>query len=337
MGSTGTQDVPFLLRRLLGLLGLLVVLVAAGTVGYSRTEHITGWKGFVWTIDTVATVGGTQAARTTGGEVITVALILLGVGTLLYGLVTVTELVVAGHLSGLVRERRERKTIEGLADHYIICGFGRVGRQIARDLRAADARYVVVDTNPRSRELAQGVNVRFIEGEPADDSVLRSAGIERAKAVVAAVDSDAQNVFITLSARQLCPSIFIVARASQEDTEPKLKQAGADRVISPYKASGSEMARIALHPQVAGAFDVTADFRMEEIEVTPGCQGAGRALGDIRGGSIVVAVRRSDGQLVPQPPSDTVVEPGDILVALGTPRTLDRLEGLFQPAKAPAS
>jgi voltage-gated potassium channel len=331
------QDIPFLLRRLALLGAVLVGLMAAGTAGFVLTEDIPVWSGFVWTLDTVATVGGTGGPHTAAGEAVKVGLILLGVGTLLYALVTVTELVVAGHLSGLVRDRRERKKIEGLADHYVICGFGRVGRQVARDLQAARVRYVVIDSNPDSRERAQGVGVRFLEGEPAEDDMLEAAGIQRARAIVACVDSDAENVFITLSARQLCPKIFIVARASQEDTERKLKQAGADRVISPYKSSGHEMARIALHPQVAGAFDVAADYRMEEIEVTPGCEGAGRQLGDLRGGSVVVAVRRADGRLEPQPPPETVAEPGDVLVALGTATALDRLESLFDPARSAAS
>jgi voltage-gated potassium channel len=330
------EDVPFLLRRIAVLGGVLVVMLAAGTVAFVVVEGVSVWNGFVWTLDTVATVGSVVGPHDAGGEAVKVVLIVLGVGTLFYALVTLTELVVAGHVSGLLRDRRERKKIEGLSDHYNICGFGRVGRQAARDLRAAGARYVVVDSNPASRELAQGVGVRFLEGEAADDQVLTDAGLERARAIIACVDSDAENVFITLSARQLCPGIFIVARASEEETERKLKQAGADRVISPYKASGSEMARIALHPQVAGTFDVAADFRMEEIEVSPGCEGAGRPLEEVRGGAIVVAVQHADGRLVPQPPGDTIVRDGDTLVALGTPRTLERLERLFQPARVTA-
>ena len=139
-------------------------------------------------------------------------LIVLGVGTLFYGLVTVTEVFVAGHLADLLAERRTLKAIEATSDHYIICGFGRVGRQVARDLRAAGARYVVIDALPENRELAAGVGVRFIEGEATEDEVLRAAGIMRARGVIACVDSDADNIFITLSARQLRPDIAIVAR-----------------------------------------------------------------------------------------------------------------------------
>jgi voltage-gated potassium channel len=226
--------------------------------------------------------------------------------------------------------------IDALTDHHIICGFGRVGRQVARDLRAAHARYVVIDADPANRDLAQGVGIRFLEGEPADDEILQRAGIDRARAVIACVDSDAENVFITLTAKEMRPDILVIARASIEDSEKKLKRAGADRVISPYKASGAEMARLALHPQVGGAVDVSAEFRLEEIEVTEGCEAAGKTVGDVRGGAVVVGIRRPDGSLEPQPPAEAQLHVGDHLVALGTPRTLDRLESLFQPPKVGA-
>jgi voltage-gated potassium channel len=202
---------------------------------------------------------------------------------------------------------------------------------VARDLRAARARYVVIDANPDNRDFAQGVGVRFILGDAAEDGVLRSAGIERARAIIACADSDAENIFITLTARELRSDIAIVARASVEDSEKKLKRAGADRVISPYKASGTEMARLALHPQIAGVFDVDSEYRMEEIVVSTGCEGVNQTIGDIRGGAMIVALRHPDGTLAPQPPAETVLAVGDIVMAMGTPRTLDRLEALFLP------
>ncbi len=264
---------------------------------------------------------------------------MLGVGTLFYALVTVTEFFVHGHLGDLLAERRARRMIDSLSDHHIICGFGRVGRQVARDLQAAGARYVVVDERPENREVAAdlGPGVRFIAGQPAEDEVLKSAGIERARAVVACVDSDAENIFITLTARGLCPEIRIVARASAEAAEPKLKRAGADRVISPYKASGAEMARLVLTPQVSGVVDVAPEYRMEEIEVTVGCAGEGKTIGDVRGGAFIVALRRPDGTFQAQPPGETKLAPGDVIVAMGTLRTMDRLEALFAPAAAAAS
>ncbi len=260
-------------------------------------------------------------------------LTVFGVGTLFYALVTVTEFFVAGHLGELLGARRAQKMIDSLHDHYIICGFGRVGRQVARDLSAAQAKFVVIDDNADNRERAHGIGVQFIEGDAADDIVLERAGIARARAIIAAADSDASNIFITLTARELRSDIVIVARASVEDSEKKLKRAGADRVISPYKASGTEMARLALHPQVAGMFDVDSDYRMEEIVVSAGCDGESKTIGDIRGGSLIVGLRRGGGGFEPQPPAETILQAGDVLMALGTPRTLDRLEALFLPVK----
>jgi voltage-gated potassium channel len=178
--------------------------------------------------------------------------------------------------------------------------------------------------------------VRFLEGEPSEDELLRSAGIMRARALVACMDSDAENIFTTLTARELRADITIIARASVSDSEKKLKRAGADRVISPYKASGTEMARLALHPQVSGAIDVAAEYRMEEIEVGAGCSGIGRTVGDVRGGAFIVGLRHADGSFLPVPAADTTLCAGDVVMALGTPRTLERLEALFVRAKSAA-
>jgi voltage-gated potassium channel len=196
---------------------------------------------------------------------------------------------------------------------------------------------VVIDANPEIREAADEMDAPLIEGSPSDDDVLREAGIERARAVIACVDSDAENIFTTLTVRELRSDITIVARASAEDSEKKLKRAGADRVISPYKASGTEMARLALHPQVAGVVDVAQEYRLEEIQVSDGCPGSGRSVGQVRGGSIIVALRRRDGTLVAQPPEDAVLQVGDVVVALGTPPTLDRLVNLFASGAAAAN
>jgi voltage-gated potassium channel len=179
--------------------------------------------------------------------------------------------------------------------------------------------------------VAEAAGVPWLQGEASDEALLRRAGIDRCRALIACVDSDAENVFITLTARELRPDLTVVARASSPEAEPKLRRAGAERIVSPYKSSGSEMARLALHPQVTGVVDVAPEYRMEEIEASPGCPGAGRPLADIAGPAIVAAVRRASGELVPQPPSDTVVEAGDVLVVMGTPETIGRLETLFTP------
>ena len=329
---TDPRDLAAFLRRMRTLGFVIVAVLALGTAGLMATEGVGAWRGFVWTLDIVATVGSIPAPATVAGQVVKVALIVLGVGTLFYGLVTVTEVFVSGHLAELLEERRAQKLIDATSDHYIICGFGRVGRQVARDLRAAGARYVVVDHNPEMRDHAQGIGVRFIEGEPSDDEVLRSAGVMRARGVIACVDSDADNIFITLTVRGLRPDIAIVARASEEAVEAKLLRAGATRVISPYKTSGAEMARLALNPQIRGALEVAPEYRMEEIEVAPGSAGEGQAIGDVRGGAIIVGVRDASGQFQPQPPAETVLHAGDVVTAMGTGRTMERLEDLFAPA-----
>jgi voltage-gated potassium channel len=333
-GLSTKSELGAFARRMAQLGVMIVALLAFGTIGFVVSEDVSAWSGFLWALDTVATVGSIPAPDDTGGQVVKVVLIVLGVGTLFYALVTVTEFFVAGHLGELLSERRMQKMIDSLSDHYIICGYGRVGRQVARDLRAAGARYVVIDESPENRELATGVGVRIISGPPSDDETLRAAGVIRARAVLACVDSDAENIFITLTARELNPDIAIVARASVEDSESKLRRAGANRVISPYKASGSEMARLALHPQVAGVVDVAAEYRLEEIQIAAGCEGAGQTVGDIRGGSFIVGVRRADGSFQPQPPAEVVLQAGDVVMAMGTPRTMDRLERLFDPEHA---
>jgi voltage-gated potassium channel len=334
MFSHNEREFQLFLRRLAMLFALIAGVLVFGTVGFAITEGRSLWNSFVWSLDVVATVGSIQSPTDTGGEIVKVVLIVLGVGTLFYALVSVTEFFVSGHLSGLLEQRRIRRMIDSMHDHYVICGFGRVGRQVARDLGAAGAKYVVIDPDPENRDRAQAVGVRFLEGAASDDELLREAGIERARAVVACVDSDNENIVITLSARELAPEIKIIARASAEGSEKKLLRAGADRVISPYTTSGTERARLALHPNVTGAVELAPEYRMEEIEVTEGCAGSGRTVGEIRGGAIIVALRQQDGNFVAQPPGETRLDDGDVLVAMGTERTMSRLEALFEPEPA---
>jgi voltage-gated potassium channel len=316
------------------LVGLVVAgLLGLATIGLAVAEDVGPWYAFRWSLDTAATVGGFPQPHSTVGQIIHVALIVVGVGTLFYGLAIVAEFFAAGHLGDLLAARRTQQMIDALAGHHIVCAYGRVGRQVVRDLRAAHAKCVVIDPRPENRQLAERAGVPFIEGDATDDVVLVQAGIERARAIIACADSDADNVFITLTARELRADIAIVARAGIEDTEKKLKRAGADRVISPYKASGTEMARLALHPQLTGVVDVDVEYRLEEIVAQEGCEAIGQTVGDIRGGAMIVGLRRETG-FQPQPPADTAISSADILVALGTPNTLTRLEALLAPASA---
>jgi voltage-gated potassium channel len=329
LSDAGAHRQLLILARRVGLLAAIVAgFLVLGAVGLVLAEGVGAWYAFRWALDTAATVGGFPQPRTLAGQIIHVLLIVLGVGTLFYGLATLTELIVGGHLADVLAARRTRRMIDSLTDHHIICSFGRVGRQVARDLRAARAEYLVVDPLPENEELAQDVGVPFIKGDPANDAVLIQAGIERARSIIACADSDPQNIFITLTARELRADIPILARAALEDSEKKLKRAGADRVISPYKTSGTEMARLALHPQLSGVVDVDAEYRLEKLVVGEDCEGAHQMIGDIRGGAMIVGLRRGSA-FDPQPPSDTVLLPGDIVNAIGTPSTLGRLESLF--------
>ena len=331
------RELRMFTRRLGILLSALVALIVAGTILFALVEHTSLGYGFVWTLDTVTTLGSIQDPHSAAGRAVVVALELFGIGTLFYGLATVAEFFVSGQLSGLLDERRTQRMIDSYTDHFIICGFGRVGRQASRDLRAAGVAHVAIDQNPEHREEARALAVPYLESDAADDEVLLEAGLRRARGVIACVDSDAQNIFIALTARGLRPDILIIARASAEDSEKKLLRAGADRVISPYKTSGTEMARVALRPQVAGALQV-ADYRMEEIDVSAACEGVGKTVEQVRGESVIVALRRAvDGHLETQPAPGAVIEPGDLLIAIGTPDALERLESMFEPLSVSAS
>jgi voltage-gated potassium channel len=324
------RELALFTRRLGILLAVLAGVIVAGTLGYSLEEGTSVGYGLEWTLDTITTVGSIPYPRDGGARVLKVCLEVFGIGTLFYGLVTVAEFFVSGQLSGMLEERRVQNMIDSFSDHYIVCGFGRVGRQVTRDLKAAGAKHVVIDPNPDNREIARELGVAYIESEAADDEVLKAAGIDRAAGVIACVDSDAENIFIALTARELRSDIRIVARAAVEESEKKLLRAGANRVISPYKTSGSEMARLALHPQVGGTLQF-ADLRMEEIEVLAGCEGAGKSIGEVRGRAVIAALRRVGGTLEAQPSLDSVVNVGDMLVAIGSPESLEQLENLFQP------
>jgi voltage-gated potassium channel len=325
------DELTAFLRRLAFLAALILALQVAGTIGFVVTEGASVWEGFSWTVDTIATVGSIPNPEGTDGQIVKLVLIMLGVGTLFYALVALTEFFVAGHLSGLLEERRTLRRIQGFSGHHIICGFGRVGRQVARDLQANEEPFIVIDPLIENRERAEQMEAPFLLGTPSDDEMLEEAGIERARTLLACVDSDAENIFICLTARELRPEITIVARASVSDAEQKLIRAGADRVISPYKTSGAEMARLALNPQVAGVVDVAPEYRMEEIEVAKDCEGAGKRIGEVRGKAVIAALRRAGGDVQPQPAAETRLNPGDVLVAMGTMEALRDLERQFAP------
>ncbi len=310
------------------LMGVFVV----GTVGYI----ILGFSvldAVYQTVTTVATVGFREVRPLDdAGKVFTIVLILVGVGTALYTFSVVLETLLEGHLSRLFGRRRMERQIEAMHGHVIVCGWGRVGRAIGAELAAADAELVVVDLD--ATRLAES-GLPALVGDATEDRVLEQAGLRRARALVAAVDNDAANLFVTLSARSLCPDLFIVARARIEETEEKLRRAGADRVVNPQSIGGARIAAFVLQPNVTEFLDVVMhdrglQFRLEEVTVPAGSVIAGRTIRNAhlrdRTGALVLALREEDGSFNTNPSPDTTIEAGQVLIAIGTPEELTALE-----------
>jgi voltage-gated potassium channel len=235
--------------------------------------------------------------------------------------------------------------MERLKDHYIICGYGRVGRRVAAEFREEGVPYVVLDFSPDAIEAAREANVPFVDGSGTEDEDLREAGLDRATGLVASSDSDADNLYITLSARAARPNLLIVARASDADAAKKLKLAGADRVVQPYSTAGKEMAKLVLRPQVAAFLDIVStsggpELLFEEIEVDETCEHAGQSIRDLRvrevTGAMIVALRKRDGTFDTTPNPDATLDVGDVIIAAGTPDELRRLEELFARREAVA-
>ena len=240
------RELGYFLKRLALTAVFLTTLLFAGAGAFAGFEATSYWTGIQRAFTTISTLGTMGEPRTVGGQVTEVAIVTLGVGTLFYLLGTVSELLVTGHLTGLLGAHRMQRRVADLHDHYLICGFGRVGQRVSHRLREAGQPFVVIDDNPEVRDEMEEAGILHVGGQASDDDVLCDAGIMRARAVIACVDSDAENIFVTITARALRPDIEIVARAAEEPTERKLIRAGANDVISPYKASGDAMARLAL-------------------------------------------------------------------------------------------
>ncbi len=333
-------------KSLLWVLAAIMVVVIAGTVGYMVIE---GW-GFLdslyMTVTTITTVGFKEVRDlSTGGRVFTILLIMGGVGTILYGLGSMVEFLVKTQLSGVFRRRAVRRQVDKLEDHYIICGYGRVGESVARQFAAHKVRFVIIDNDAVSLAGAEGDGFLTVQGDATSDEALEAAGIKKAKGLVTAVGSDAGNIFVTLSARVLNPWLLIVARAGSEDTMNKLKRAGADRVVSPYGIGGKQMAALMLKPLVSDYLDVVTgggalEFRVEELQLTDDCCAVGRSIRDMavrkQTGATILAVRRGEtGDFDTNPAPDTLLEAGDTVIAIGTPAEITSLEDLVGAVKIP--
>jgi voltage-gated potassium channel len=268
----------------------------------------------------------------------TIVVIVFGVGTALYTLGLVVEGFVEGQISDQRGRRRMERRIESLTNHVIVCGWGRVGRALAANLSGASDGLVVVDNDPVRLATVNGL---FVEGDATDDEVLRRAGIERARALVAAIDGDAANLYVTLTARSMRPDLFIVARARNDSAEAKLHQAGATRVVNPQQIGGARMAALVDQPHVAEFLDVvmhdgSLEFRLEEVPVPVGSPLAGRSLGDARiretTGALILAMRAQDGAFLTNPGSDSTLTAGEVLIAIGTAPQLKALDAMARGA-----
>lgn len=284
------------------------------------------------TVTTVTTVGFRELQDFNNLEQwFTIVIIITGVSTVLYTFTLAVQVVVEGQLRDFVGRRLMDREINKLSGHTVVCGWGRVGRAVAEDLVATGHAIVVVDEDP---ERVGNIPHPTVVGDATLDSTLRAAGIERARALIAALEGDAENLFVTLSARAIVPDLFIVARARQDESVPKLANAGANRVVNPQELGAARMASFVARPHVAEFVDVvmherSLEFRMQEYDVPEGSPLAGKTLREAdlrrRAGVLVLALRRVDGSFTTNPDPDTVIEPHQILIAVGGDDDFDRL------------
>jgi voltage-gated potassium channel len=328
------------LKRFLWGLGAFAAVLLLGTVVYHSITPETWTASLYRSVVTTTLTGIDSRPPGPGAQVFTIFLLLAGVAIFLYVAGVIVELIARGIVDGAWGERRRRRLIEQMRDHYIICGYGRVGRRTAAEFKEAHVDFVVLDFNDQVLELAAEQGVPYIHGSGTKDEDLHRAKLEHARGLVACSDSDADNLYITVSARSMQPDLLIVARASDEDAARKMRRAGADRVVQPYSAAGQEMAKLVLRPQVAAFLDIVTsaggpDLRLEELDVT---EASGKAGSTIRAlalrrqtGALIIALRKRDGSFDTTPSPDTVLEAGDVMIAVGTDAELVALEELFGP------
>jgi voltage-gated potassium channel len=319
-------------------LAALLIVILIGTLGYSFIERWNVLDSLYMSVITIATVGYKEVyPLSSAGKVFTIFYIIFGVGTTLYAVGAGAQLMLEGQIRNILGRRKMSKKIEELKDHYIICGYGKVGQQIYNELSLRQILCTVVEKDLQTVENAIKDGVLVIQGDSTEDSVLEEAGIKRARGLISAVASEADNVYISLSARVLNPKILIVARAETEGAEKKLLRAGANRAISPHILGGTRMAMAALRPHVVDFMSVATssegmDIRIEELEVKEGSAISNSTLKDCeirqKVGTIVLAIHKKDGKMLSAPSSDSKIEPGDILIAIGKREELEKLEKL---------
>jgi voltage-gated potassium channel len=326
------------LRRISIAVTAIAAIFTSGTIGFAHLLHESWHDALYRTVVTATLTGLDSTPRGVGAEMLTIGIALAGVaifGYLVAGAIEAIAHEVAGEKR---RTRRRLRMIDQLNDHFIICGYGRVGRRAAEEFEVSGQPFVVLDFSEDAIEEAKERGVLFVEGSGAEDEDLVRCGIDRAKGLLASADSDAENLYITLSARSKRPELVIVARASGREAERKLTLAGANRVVQPYSSAGTEMAKLALKPQVAAFLELVSshagpDLRFEEIEVHADCPQAGRSIRELAirrtTGAVVIALRKPDGRFDITPNPDEPVDVGDVVIAIGTEPELRALEDVF--------
>ncbi|HUV04445.1 MAG TPA: NAD-binding protein [Armatimonadota bacterium] len=321
---------------------VVVVLLGLGTVGYI---YIEGWSildALYMTVITLTTIGyEVVKPLSTAGKVFTIVLALAGVSILFTVVFWVVgnAIEVASQEKHLFWRRRMEKAIRGVKDHYIICGHGRMGQAIAAEFRARKVPFVVVENNPEQLPRLVAEKVLFVEGDATDEKSLLAAGVERAKGLITVAPTDADNTFIVLTAKGINPNLFVVARSITIEDEPKLRRAGADRVMSPYVLGGKRMAWSVLRPNVVAFLEgamqsESLQLEITEVTVTGDSEFANKTIRESRirekSGATVIALKSRSGAMTSSPSPDVEIEEGDVLVAVGTPHQLEVLQRMTE-------
>jgi len=323
-------------QRILRVIILLLGVIVAGTIGYIVIERWSFFDALYMTVITISTVGYEEVhPLSNGGRIFSSALIVGGVGIMLYSATTLVQYIIEGHFPNIFGRRRMKEKIEQLKGHIILCGYGRVGQEAAKVFESEGVAFVIIDENEEAVAKAIENGYLSLHGEATNDDTLKEAGMQVAKGLVAALDSDADNLYLTLSAKVMRPELFVVARGSNEESEVKLKRAGADRIILPYRIGGRRMALLTLRPLVVDFIDTTMHSRkgeliLENVKVTSESPLAGITVKEglgCCGAMAILAVRKKDDKLIPNPPEDTLLEADDELVIIGTREQLRMVGG----------
>ncbi len=314
----------------------LISVIALGTLGYAMIEDWPPFDSLYMTIITLATVGFREVHDLSPeGKLFTIILIISGTGIIAYTLSSLIQFTLEGQLRKILGRKKLESRISKLRGHYIICGYGRIGKMICREFEAKPTPFVVIENDPDQLERLENSGYMYVSGNATDDTSLQTAGIDHAKGLITAVTSDTDNVYITLSARGLNPELFILARASEEGSEKKLLRAGASKVVSPYTIGASRMAQAILRPSVVDFIELATtsehlELQIEEISIAADSELAGKTLinSSVRQsmGIIIVGIKLADGKMIFNPPPTQVIEPSSVLIILGERPSINQLE-----------